>query len=75
MIVPNWLIIAFGVLSVVSGIRAIRNRYVNTDVAEFEGSSAERWGYFWIMLGILFIVAAVFDIRWMKAAINFFFSA
>lgn len=74
MNVPDWLIIVFGILSIASGIHAIRKRYVNTDVAEFEGQAAVRWGYFWIAGGILFILAAIFDIQWLKTAINFFFS-
>jgi hypothetical protein len=75
MTVPDWMIISFGFLSIVCGMRAIRRRYVNTDVDEYKGESAVRWGVMWIILGSSFILAAVFDIKWFKAFINLFFSS
>jgi hypothetical protein len=71
----NWMIIVFGLAGIVSGVRAIRKRYVNTDVDEYQGESAVRWGVLWIMLGSLFILAAIFDVRWFKELINLFFSS
>lgn len=75
MEVPNWMIIVFGLVGIISGLRAIRNRYVNTDVDEYQGESAVRWGVLWIVLGSLFILAAIFEIHWFKALINLFFSS
>jgi len=75
MSIASWFIILFGVISIISGVRAIRKRYVNTDVDEYRGTSAVRWGVLWIVLGSLFILGAVFDIQWLRAAINFYFSS
>ena len=74
MIVPDWMIVAFGILSIGCGIRAIRKRYVYTDVGEYKDDSAVRWGVMWIVLGSLFILTAIFDIKWFKALVNLFFS-
>ena len=75
MAVPDWMIIAFGILSIVCGIRAIRKRYVYTDFGEYKDDSAIRWGVMWIVLGCLFVLAAIFDIKWFKSFINLFFSS
>lgn len=32
---PNWLIITFGLVGIISGVRTIRKRYVNTAVRAF----------------------------------------
>jgi hypothetical protein len=75
MIVPDWMIFAFGILSMGCGIRAILKRYVYTDVGEYMDDSAFRWGSMWIVLGSLFILAVIFDIKWFKSLINLFFSS
>jgi len=74
MAIPSWAIGLFGVVLIISGLRAIRKGYVYTDVGEYQGGSAVRWGVVWIILGGLFILAAVFDIQWFNSAVHFFFS-
>jgi|APFre7841882630_1041343.scaffolds.fasta_scaffold01428_1 hypothetical protein len=74
MAIPSWAIGLFGVVLILSGLRAIRKRFVYTDVGEYQGGSAIRWGVIWIILGGLFILTAVFDIQWFKSAVHFFFN-
>jgi len=75
MRVPEWIMVVFGVVGIYSGVRAIRKREVNTDVAEFKGNSATRLGWLWIAMGILFLLAVLFDIQFLKAAIRIFFES
>ncbi|MBI5584436.1 MAG: hypothetical protein HY892_11485 [Deltaproteobacteria bacterium] len=68
----RWFILLFGAVGVISGLRAIRKRTVYTDVGEYRGDTAVRWGAFAIFLGGLFILAGVFDPPWLPAVIRLF---
>jgi hypothetical protein len=57
---------------VFGGYRAIKKRSTNTDVGEYEGDSAVNLGWFWIVLGALFVLSIVFDISIIKWAALFF---
>jgi hypothetical protein len=75
MQVPGWIRLIFGVVCIVSGSRAIKKRAVSTDVADFTGGSAARVGWLWIGMGSLCLLAVVFDIGFLKAAVRFFFAS
>jgi hypothetical protein len=67
--------LVLGAVCVFSGLPAIKKHEVNTDVAEFKGNSAARLGWLWIVMGILFLIAAIFDIGFLKNAIRLFFES
>jgi hypothetical protein len=71
----DWGILLMGLALVFGGYRAIKKRQTNTDVGNYEGDSAVNLGWFWILLGALFILAIVFDIRIIKSAALFFLSS
>ena len=71
---PDWLVVIFGILLVGAGYHAIRTKQARTD-AEFDdrsGDSATALGWLWLAMGLGFIVAVMFDIGFLKAAIRFF---
>jgi hypothetical protein len=70
---PRWFILLFGAVSLASGLRAVRKRYVYTDVGEYEGNPAVRWGVFMIILGGAFVLTGVFNPPWLTTAIRLFF--
>jgi hypothetical protein len=69
----RWFALLFGTVGLFSGLRAIRKQYVYTDVNEYRGDSAVRWGYFSIFLGVLFMLAGLFDPPWLKTVMELFF--
>jgi hypothetical protein len=68
----RWFALLFGAVSLTSGLRAIRKQYVYTDVGEYEGPSAVRWGVFMIVLGGAFFLAGVFNPPWLTTAMRLF---
>jgi len=68
----RWFVLLFGAVGLFSGLRAIRKRYVYTDVGEYEGESAVRWGVFSIFLGGLFILTGLFNPPWLEKVIRLF---
>jgi hypothetical protein len=68
----RWFVLMLGAVSIASGLRAIRKRYVYTDVGEYEGDSAARLGGFWIILGCALILAGVFNPPWFLPAIRWY---
>jgi hypothetical protein len=68
----DWAILIMGLALVFGGYRAIKKRSTNTDVGEYEGDSAVKLGWFWIVLGALFVLSIVFDIGIIKSAAQFF---
>lgn len=63
-----------GAALILSGIRAIRRR--RADVPEpYEGTGAVRLGWLWIGLGVLFIVAVILDISFLKDLFLLFLEA
>ena len=66
------LIIGSGLLF--SGFRAIRRRRAALPEV-YEGVRAVRLGWLWIGLGVLFILAVIFDIPILKAFFRLFLEA
>ena len=55
----------FGAALIISGVRAIRRR--RADIPEsYKGAGAVRLGWLWIGLGVLFILAVIFDVTFLK---------
>jgi hypothetical protein len=59
---------------IAAGVRAIRRRRVNTPERR-EGGSVVRLGCLWIALGTLFVVAAMFDVGFLKGLFRLFLEA
>lgn len=70
----EWAALTLGVGLIFSGVRAIRRRraYVPEPC---EGASAVRPGWLWIGLGVLFALAAIFDVRPLKTVFRLFLEA
>lgn len=74
MEVLEWAALVFGAGLTYSGIRAIQLR--ETHVPEqIEGDGAVRVGAVWILLGVLFILSAAFDIPFLKTLFRLFLEA
>jgi len=63
----EWALMILGALLVFTGRRTIKKRYTLTDLGEYEGERAVRLGWLWIVIGILLILAVVFDIAILKS--------
>lgn len=68
----DWFIALLAVILIISGCRAIKKRYAYTDVCESKGRWAVVLGWFWIVLGVLFIVTVIFDLPSAKKIVTFF---
>lgn len=74
MVFMDWAAVIVGVVLIISGVRAIKRR--QADVPErYEGESAVRLGRLWIAMGMLFLMAAIFDITLLKALFRLFLDA
>jgi hypothetical protein len=74
MEVIDWATAMLGALLIFNGVRAIRRR--QADVPErYAGNSAVRLGWTWLILGILFACAALFDIEPLKRLFRLFLEA
>jgi hypothetical protein len=63
-----------GTALILSGVRAIRRR--RAVVPEpYEGAVAVRLGWLWIGLGVLFILAVIFDVTFLKDFFLIFLAA
>lgn len=62
----EWLLLALGATLAFSGLWTIRKRRTRTYLGRHEGKSAVRLGWFWLVLGLLLILAAVTDIPFLK---------
>jgi hypothetical protein len=62
----EWALLILGSLLVFTGWRTTRKRRTFADGREYEGRAAVRLGWLWIVLGILLILAIVFDIGFLK---------
>jgi hypothetical protein len=70
----DWAAVILGAMLIFSGVRAIRRR--QADVPErYAGDSAVRLGWLWIVLGVLFVCAVVFDIAPLKSLFRLFLEA
>jgi len=63
----EWALVILGGLLIFTGWRTIKKRYTSTDLGEFAGERAVRLGWLWIVIGILLILAVVFDIGVLKS--------
>lgn len=70
----GWASLIIGACLILSGMRAIRRRRVNTPEPH-EGKSAVGLGWLWIGLGALFMLAAIFDIAFLKTFFRIFLEA
>ncbi len=70
----DWAAMILGAGLIIGGARAVRRR--RADVPEPRGgASAVRLGWLWIGLGIVFALAAIFDIRPLKTLFRLFLEA
>ena len=70
----EWGALIVGAGLVASGVRAIYRR--RADVPETHtGGSAVNLGCLWIALGVLFILAVTFDVKFLKAFFKLFLEA
>lgn len=63
----NWLLLAVGATLVFSGWRTIIRRRTRTQYGEHEGRGAARLGWFWLLLGLLLLLAALVRTPFLKA--------
>lgn len=63
----NALLLALGSVLAFSGWRTIVKRRTRTQYGEHEGPGAARLGWFWLLLGLLLLVAALANIPMLKA--------
>lgn len=70
----DWAALILGAGLIASGVRAVRRRRASVP-EPWEGASAVRMGWLWIGLGVLFLLAAFFDIRPLKIAFRLFLEA
>ena len=57
----EWALLVLGAVLVFTGRQTIKKRHTTTDLGEYEGERAVRLGWLWIVIGILLILAVVFD--------------
>lgn len=70
----DWAALLIGAGLIFSGMRAIRRRQANVP-EPYEGESAVRLGWLWIVLGALFVMGVAFDISFLKAFFRLFLEA
>lgn len=72
MQVNDGFALLLGVLLVGSGYFSIKKkRSSHTQYGRFEGQGALNVGFFWLVLGLIFIAGTLFDIPLFKSFINF----
>jgi hypothetical protein len=62
----EWALLILGILLVFTGWRTTRKRRTFADGREYEGKAAVRLGWLWILIGVLLIMAVIFDISVLK---------
>jgi hypothetical protein len=60
----DWIMLAFGAASLAGGIITIRRPKTDSTAA---------LGWVWLAIGVLFLVGVVFDLRFLKVAVELFF--
>lgn len=70
----DWAAVILGAMLIFSGVRAIRRREAHVP-ERYAGNSAVRLGWLWIILGMLFVCAVVFDIAPLKSLFRLFLEA
>jgi hypothetical protein len=62
----EWTFLILGAMLAYSGWRTIVKRRTLADGREYEGRSAARLGWVWLVIGALLILAVLFDIAILK---------
>jgi hypothetical protein len=70
----DWAALILGAGLIASGTRAVRRRQASVP-EEWEGKRAVRLGWLWIGLGLLFVLAVIFDIHLLKTVFRLFLEA
>ncbi|MCX6557070.1 MAG: hypothetical protein NTW95_06515 [Candidatus Aminicenantes bacterium] len=63
----NWAFLILGTMLTFSGWRAISKRRTRAEGREYEGKAAARLGWLWLIIGLLLLLAALFDITVLKS--------
>jgi hypothetical protein len=63
----DWVFVVLGATLAFSGWRTIQKRHTRADGREYKGRAASRLGWLWLVLGLLFILAVVFDVSLLKS--------
>ena len=63
----DWAFVILGAALMFSGWRTIRKRRTRAEGREYEGTAAARLGWLWLILGLLLILAVVFDVAILKS--------
>lgn len=63
----DWAFVILGATLMFSGCRTIRKRRTRAEGREYEGRAAARLGWLWLILGLMFTLAVVFDIGLLKS--------
>jgi hypothetical protein len=71
----DFLLAAVGATITLSGWRTIRKRRTRTQYGEHQGRGAVRLGWFWLILGILIMLAALTHVPFLKALGRLFLRA
>ena len=70
----DWFALIMGAALIAGGARAIRRRRAYVP-EPYEGERAVGLGWLWIGLGVLFIIAVIFDIAFLKMLFKLFLEA
>lgn len=71
----DWAFLALGVMLAFIGWRTIKKRRTTADGREYTGRAASRLGWLWVIIGILLILAAAFDVAVLKSLAKLFMEA
>jgi len=70
----DWAALIIGAGLIASGVRAVYRRQANIP-EEYKGRKAVHLGYLWIGLGVMFMLAVIFDIAFLKMLFRLFLEA
>lgn len=70
----EWAALIVGAVLIFTGIRAISIREANVP-EKYEGKKAVLLGWIWIVLGALFVLSVVFDVKALKTLFRLFLEA
>lgn len=70
----DWAMAIMGAMLTFSGVRAINKQETKAEGRRYEGASAIRLGWLWLLLGMALLLGAIFNIRLLKWIGRAFFS-